>query len=334
MTARKVSIGALLGSSQAMAKIRAFARRAARVDAPVLILGETGTGKSLLARAIHQSGRRSCGPFVAVNCAGIPDSLFESEFFGHRRGAFTGASEERRGFLEQSRGGSLFLDEVGELSVSQQAKLFMALEEGEIRPLGGEQPLKVDVRFVAATSRNLVREMREGEFRRELFHRLAVLTCHIPPLRERREDVPVLTRRIIRDLARRHGREPVRLSPDGLAYLEARPWPGNVRELAHLLEATIILSDEEDLSAAVLEATGDMAGDPDALLQQQPKSPEFPKPPPGARYSFPGSEAEEREVIRAALVRCRGNKSQAARALGMARNTLRHKLRQYDLDRE
>jgi DNA-binding NtrC family response regulator len=316
-----------------MAKVRAFARRAARVDAPVLILGETGTGKSLLARAIHQSGQRASGPFVAVNCAGIPESLFESEFFGHHRGAFTGASEARRGFLEQSRGGSLFLDEVGELSVPQQAKLLMALEEGEIRPLGGEKPLKVDVRFVAATSRNLVREMREGEFRRELFHRLAVLTCHIPPLRERREDVPLLTRRIIRDLTRRHGREPVRVSPDGLAFLESRPWPGNIRELAHLLEATIILTDEGILSAALLEATERLAGDPDGNCHEEPKSPETLEALAGTRYSFPGSEAEEREVIRAALARYRGNKSQTARALGMARNTLRHKLRQYDLDR-
>ena len=187
MASDGVSIGSLLGSSQAMEGVRTFARKASQVNVPVLILGETGTGKSLLGRVIHRESPRAPRPYLAINCAGIPDSLFESEFFGHQRGAFTGARDGRRGLLEQAQGGTLFLDEVGELSVPQQAKLLTALEDGEVRRLGGEGTVRVDVRILAATSRDLAREMMEGGFRRELFHRLAVLTCRIPALRARPE---------------------------------------------------------------------------------------------------------------------------------------------------
>ena len=183
MGQREVSLTSLLGSSRAMVGVRDFAKRASRVEVPVLILGETGTGKSLLGRVIHRESRRREGPFQAVNCAGVPDTLFESEFFGHQKGAFTGAREGRKGFLEQAQGGSLFLDEVGELSVLQQAKLLTALEEGEIRRLGGEGTTRVDVRVLTATGRDLPGEIRAGRFRRDLFHRLAVLICHLPPLR-------------------------------------------------------------------------------------------------------------------------------------------------------
>jgi DNA-binding NtrC family response regulator len=338
-----VSIGSLLGSSQAMVRVRAFGRRAAQVNVPVLILGETGTGKSLLGKAIHQESSRAPGPYLAINCAGIPDSLFESEFFGHQRGAFTGAREGRRGILEQAQGGSLFLDEVGELSVPQQAKLLTALEEGEIRRLGGEGTVRVDVRVLAATSRDLAQEMREGGFRRELFHRLAVLTCHIRPLRARREDVPLLARRFFRKHQERHGRPPTPLSPETLRYLEAQSWPGNVRELSHLLEAALILSEDGALEVEALRAAGAMAegggetqgsrlgrGDGSSKTGSTVVEISEKEEAPGIRrYAFFGSEDEEREVIRSALTRVRGNKSRAARELGMARNTLRQKLRKY-----
>jgi DNA-binding NtrC family response regulator len=312
-----------------MERVRTFARRAARVNVPVLILGETGTGKSLLGKVIHRESSRTSGPYLAINCAGIPDSLFESEFFGHQRGAFTGAREGRRGILEQAQGGSLFLDEVGELTVSQQAKLLMALEDGEIRRLGGEGTVKVDVRVLAATSRDLPREMREGGFRRELFHRLAVLTCHIPPLRARREDVPLLARRLLRKHQDRHGCPFALLSPDTLRYLEDQPWPGNVRELSHLLEAALILSEGGVLEVNALQAAGAMSDGGEENSGE--KGPDPKGPPEAQRYAFLGSEDEEREAIRSALDRARGNKSRAARELGMARNTLRQKLRKYAL---
>ena len=315
------------------------------MNVPVLILGETGTGKSLLGKVIHLESSRSGGPYLAINCAGIPDSLFESEFFGHQRGAFTGAREGRRGILEQAQDGSLFLDEVGELSVPQQAKLLTALEEGEIRRLGGEGTVRVDVRVLAATSRDLSREMREGGFRRDLFHRLAVLTCHLPPLRARTDDIQPLARRLLRRHQERHGRPPAPLSPEALRYLEAQSWPGNVRELSHLLEAALILSEGVVLRVEALQAAEAMAEEgegtpPDRLEKDHGGSgPGYPtiasseeeKTPEIKRYAFLGGEEEEREVIRCALTRVRGNKSRAARELGMARNTLRQKLRKYGL---
>ncbi len=337
-----VSIRSLLGCSQAMERVRSFAVKAAQVNVPVLILGETGTGKSLLGKVIHQESPRATSDFLALNCAGIPDSLFESEFFGHQRGAFTGAREARKGLMEQADGGSLFLDEVGELSVVQQAKLLTALEEGEIRRLGGEGMVKVDVRILAATSRNLARELRGGGFRRELFHRLAVLTCRIPPLRERREDVSLLARRLLKSHQRRHGLGRDSLSEEALRYLEAQSWPGNVRELSHRLEAALILSDRGAPDVEALAAAKAMAEARDdrwepveveglVALRGGPGASMSNKTPGGGRYSFLGSEAEEREAIHGALARARGNRTRAAQDLGMARNTLRKKLREYGL---
>ncbi len=342
----RTSFGSLLGSSQAMEKVRAFARRAAQVNAPVLILGETGTGKSLLGRVIHGQSPRAASPYLAINCAGIPDTLFESEFFGHQRGAFTGARDGRKGFIEQAQRGTLFLDEIGELSTAQQAKLLTALEEGEIRRLGGEGVLQVDVRVLAATSRNLSREMGSGAFRRDLFHRLAVLVCHIPPLRERREDVPLLIRRFVDKFQTRHHRPPTQVPSNSIQYLQERPWPGNVRELAHILEAAMILSEKLSLDLEAIRAAEAMtqegceeperpfgAGSPPREPEQQGKGgwPEVSKAG-RSRYSFNGTADEEREAILSALARCRGNKSRAAEELGMSRNTLRQRLTRYRLE--
>lgn len=331
-----VSIESLLGSSQAMAGVRDFARKAARVRAPVLILGETGTGKSLLGKIIHMEGRRASSPFVAVNCAGIPDTLFESEFFGHQRGAFTGAREGRKGILEQAQGGTVFLDEVGELSVAQQAKLLMSLEEGEVRRLGGEGVVRVDVRVLSATSRSLPRAMKEGLFRRDLFHRLAVLTCLMPPLRERKQDIPLLARRFLRAHQMRHGFLPGALAPESLDYLRDKPWPGNIRELSHLLEAALILGNGEPPGVSALRAAEVMAQAPEEAAAQVADEPTARDaregPPRSGRYSFLGDEDQERAEIRKALVAARGNRSRAARNLGMARNTLRQKIRKYGMD--
>lgn len=351
----EVRLADLLGSSRAMEEIRDFVRKAARVYAPVVILGETGTGKSLLGRIIHAESHRGRGPYQAVNCAGIPDSLFESEFFGHQRGAFTGASAGRRGLLEQAHGGTLFLDEVGELTVGQQAKLLTALEEGEIRRLGGEGVRRVDVRILAATSRDLAGEMRRGRFRRDLFHRLSVLSCRLPPLRDRKGDIVALARRFLHRHQRRHGFPEHPLPDDGRAFLQSLPWPGNIRELSHFLEAALILSagavltreglegarrtlgagPEETPGPPAREGERDAEGEEDGFVSEGEKdgpSPGRKRSEPPARYSFSGTPEEEREVIRRALGRNRGNKSRTARELGMARNTLRSKLRGYGLD--
>jgi DNA-binding NtrC family response regulator len=337
----EAGIGSLLGSSPAMAGVREFALRAARVNVPVLILGETGTGKSLLGKVIHAESPWAPGPYQAVNCAGIPETLFESEFFGHQRGAFTGAREGRKGLLEQAQGGSLFLDEVGELSVSQQSKLLTALEDGEIRRIGGEGTIRVHVRIMAATARNLRRDLRTGEFRRDLFHRLAVLTCHLPPLRAHRDDIPLLASRFLGRHQRRHGYPLIPLPRESMASLERQAWPGNIRELSHRLEAALVLSGGEELVAEALEAARgfDSGGTaeteslsfPEDLVDSRGVSPSQERGGEPRRYSFLGDPEEERELLKDALARCNGNKSRAARELGMARNTLRSKLRRYGL---
>jgi DNA-binding NtrC family response regulator len=334
MAGEKTSIGTLLGSGQAMREIRVFARKAAQVNVPVLILGETGTGKSLLGKIIHRESARASSPYLPINCAGIPDSLFESEFFGHQKGAFTGAGSNRRGILEQAQSGSLFMDEIGELSSQQQAKLLTALEDGEIRRLGGERAVKVDVRIMAATSRDLPGEVKEGRFRRDLFHRLAVLVCRIPPLRDRKEDIPLLARRLLRKHGEKHSRPDAILSPEVLSYLEVQAWPGNIRELSHLLEAALIMSEGDTFTVDDLRALGTLTGESVSSSQEKVGKPGTlagRSVPKGRRYTFPGTADQEREAIQAALARSRGNKSRAARELGMARNTLRAKLRGYGL---
>ena len=305
----------LVGESPAMEEVRRFLRLAAGVDAPVLLTGETGTGKSLVARILHHRGSRARGPMVSVNCAGIPESLFESELFGHERGAFTGAHQTRKGLFELAEGGTLFLDEVGDLPRSQQAKLLAVLEEREIRRVGGSQPIRVDVRVVSATSRNLPDALGDERFRRDLFHRLAVLRLTLPPLRERSEDIPVLADHILERVARKHGWSPPRPGAGVEEYLRDRSWPGNVRELAHVLEAGLILAQGRALERTHLVAA---AG--------------FGSSAPSERYSFYGSREEERELIRRTLERCKGNKSRAARELGMSRNTLRSRIRRFDLE--
>ena len=340
------------GASAQAEAMRAFGRRAAAVDAPVLLTGESGTGKGLLARAIHEASGRGRRAFVAVNCAGVPETLFESHFFGHDRGAFTGAQQLHRGLFEQADGGTLFLDEVAELPLALQAKLLTALEDGEIRRLGSERVLRVSPRLVAAAGCDLPDAVRRRAFRRDLYHRLLVLTYQLPPLRERAGDIRLLAQEFLDGAARRYGVPARVVEGPALERLQTYAWPGNVRELAHAMEAALLACDAprillRNLPAAVREPRGDAvaaAFDVSAgYLASAPSAVGPAHAPPAAngalagpvsprargfRYSFLGSAHEERRRIAAALEACRGNKTRAAEMLGMARNTLRAKLRE------
>lgn len=292
---------AILGKSVAAAAIRSFGERAADVDASVLLTGESGTGKGVLARAIHQASARRRAPFIAVNCAGIPGSLFESEFFGHTRGAFTGAQQGHRGLFEQAHGGTLFLDEIGELPFPLQAKLLTALEDREFRRVGGEQPVRVDCRIIAATGVDLEQAVQARRFRRDLYHRLLVLSYRLPALREREGDAELLAHSALGTYCGRYERYIRGFAPAALSLIRGHPWPGNVRQLSHAVEA------------AVLAATGstiELCDFPETVIGR----------------TTPVSAYDEREALLEALRRTRGNRTHAARALGIARNTLRARL--------
>ena len=309
---------AILGDSDAAVEMRAFGRLAARVDAPVLLTGESGTGKGILAHAIHRTSARAAYPFVAVNCAGVPASLFESEFFGYVRGAFTGAVQARRGLLEQAHRGSLFLDEVGELSCGLQAKLLTALELGEFRRLGAESTVRTDARLIAATSADLEQAVQRGDFRIDFYHRLLVLSFRLPPLRDRGADIVLLARHYLECFARQHHRPVCALHESTLQTLQRLAWPGNVRQLAHTIEAATLVCDSAVLMPEHLPQrllTDNIDGDVAA-----------------PRYSFFGGRAAERDRILAALRKHRGNRTRAARALGMARNTLRARIAALRID--
>jgi len=336
-----VGFEAILGASEEADSIRDSGRRAAGVDATVLITGESGTGKGLLARAIHAASARARMPFVAVNCASIPESLFEAEFFGHARGAFTGAQASRRGLLEQADRGSLFMDEVGELEPSLQAKLLTAIEDREFRRLGAERPVQVDARVIAATGVDLEQAVERGAFRRDLFHRLTVLRIHLPPLRERSGDVDVFAAHYLEVSTRRY-RRPIRSFDErALSLIRSYDWPGNIRELANAVEAAVLACDGPRIGPAHLpegvrsvrssapaggvgHARSDLSG------RGPSESPAGRSRADRPRYSHFGSEAEERRRIEEALRRWRGNKTRAARDLGMARNTLRGRLKRWE----
>ncbi len=294
----------LMGQSRAMTELRAAVARAAPAPFPVLIEGESGTGKELVAHALHEESPRHREPFSAINCATFSDELIEAELFGHAKGAFTGAVHARRGLLEATTGGTVFLDEVGELSPRAQAKLLRALQEGEIRKLGENQTRRLDLRIVAASNRGLVREAERGRFRRDLLYRLDVVHLQVPPLRDRPDDIEALTEHYWgRTLAQTRSR--ASLAPDTLALLAAHEWPGNVRELQNVLASLAVQAPEEG------EVGPDLlpAGFRRAIEQQRPTLAE-------ARRVF------DRGFVRAALARAGGRRSRAAKELGMSRQGL------------
>ncbi len=314
--------GALIGNAPAFRAAVNALEQAAPTAATVLLYGESGTGKELGARLVHDLSPRADGPFVPINCAAIPETILESELFGYEKGAFTGAVARKEGRFERAHGGTLFLDEVGEMSPSLQVKLLRVLQDGVVERLGGTQPVQVDARIVAATNKELATEVRAGRFREDLFYRLNVIAIRLPPLRERREDVPLLASAFLRRLSQKHGKALEGFTPAALAALEACPWPGNVRELEHAVERAVVLSrgglvDEADLPEAVRRS-----GSTDALI---PAPGAGPSPTLAIPLGTPMEEVE-RIVIRETLRQTRGDKTLAAQILGIAARTIYRKL--------
>ena len=317
---RSESEATLLGESPAMEQLRREIARVASTDARVLITGENGTGKELVASSIHRHSERSDSLLVEVNCAAIPEELIESELFGHVRGSFTGATEDRRGKFEEADGATLFLDEVGDMSARTQSKVLRALQEGRFTRVGGSKAISSDARVLSATNKNLTEEIRRGMFREDLFFRLAVVPLSVPPLRERREDIALLASHFLRQASLRFGRKPKSLSAAAVEALVGYRWPGNVRELKNLVERLMILCPSEDirredLPAEIAEGAPAAALPADAPLRD-------------ARDDF------ERRYILASLRRHRGNVSRTADALQVERSNLYRKLRGYGIEVE
>ncbi|MGC4011792.1 MAG: sigma 54-interacting transcriptional regulator [Pseudomonas sp.] len=316
----KYSFGHFIGTSVASLEVKRRARRGAASEAPILLLGETGTGKELLAHAIHASSPRADKPFVSLNAAAIPETLLEAEFFGTAPGAFTGADRKgRAGKLQIAQGGTLFLDEIGDMPLPLQSKLLRVLQEKEFEPVGSNEVLRSDIRLIAATSIDLDAAVREGRFRADLFYRINVLPIEIPPLRERLEDLPALCEAILDGL--RDDRQTLyELNADGLALLARHAWPGNVRELRNLLERTVLLGDRPQIDAAALRsALGELQPLPAASTT------------PGTRLAegqdfYAARDAFERELIANTLAEHAGNVDAAAQRLGLGRSTLYKKM--------
>jgi two-component system response regulator PilR (NtrC family) len=308
----------LVGHAPCTEALRQAILRVSRTQAPVHIYGETGTGKELVARLIHQSGNRREGPFVPVNCGAIPQELVESELFGHRRGAFTGAVADNPGLIRSAEGGTLFLDEIAELPPATQVKLLRVLQDKEVRPVGGQQETAVDVRFISATHRRLDAEVAAGRFREDLYYRLVVIEIEVPPLRERREDIPELCASI---LARLGTPAPLRVSPEALAVLSTHTFAGNVRELENILERASTLADGETIEARHI-----------VLRERSPGGAPPPKAARDAALPLPRYlEGLERERLAEALASCGGNRSEAARRLGLTPRQLRYRLKKLGL---
>jgi len=316
----------LLGRSPAMDTLRSLIRKVARTQATVLIQGESGTGKELVARAFYRESPRANAPFIKVNCAAVPENLIESEFFGHERGAFTGALTKREGRFELAHGGTILLDEISEISPAVQAKLLRVLQERELERVGGSRTIKVDVRVIATTNRNLEESVAKKEFRQDLFFRLNVVPVSVPPLRERREDIPVLATEFMRRLGRKHGVHVKGFTDTAWRVLHDHSWPGNVRELQNVVERAVIMCGDngmlepEHLGLAVNFSpapAGAVAGAGGATAGS-------------AAGDFPTLAALEEKHIFAALDYCKGNRTQAAKLLAVSIRTLRNKLHEYN----
>ena len=306
----------LIGRSPAMENLRALIRKVARTQATVLIQGESGTGKELVSRAIFRESPRATQPFIKMNCAAVPENLIESEFFGHEKGAFTGAMNKREGRFELAHGGTILLDEISEISPQVQAKLLRVLQEREFERVGGNRTIKVDVRVIATTNRDLQQSVDKKEFRQDLFFRLNVVPVFVPPLRERREDIPVLANEFMRRLARKHGVHVKGFTDESLKLLLAHNWPGNVRELQNVVERAVILCSENGM----IEAEHLGLGNAPTINGHNGH---------GLGDQMTLAHAEKIHIF-AVLDHCKGNRTQAAKALNVSVRTLRNKLAEYN----
>jgi DNA-binding NtrC family response regulator len=321
----------LIGSGPAMAQVFETVRKVAETDLTVLVRGESGTGKELVAQALHQRSSRRARPFVAVNCAAISRELVESELFGHEKGAFTGADARRVGKFESAHGGTIFLDEIGDMPPATQAKVLRVLQERKLERVGGNRPVEVDVRVVAATHRDLEREVRAGGFREDLYYRLKVVEVELPALRERPADVPALVNHFLDELARRLDRPKMPIAPDALARLARHPWPGNVRELRNVVEQAAVLAASDAIQEADLRLPAETAGDATPRAEGDTSSEQ--------KRSFSAAKREavvdfERSYLLSALRANGGNVSRTAAAIGMVRQSLQQKIRELGLRAE
>ncbi len=321
----------MLGDSPAIQELRGTISKLARSQAPVYISGESGVGKELVARLIHEQGPRAVGPFVPVNCGAIPSELMESEFFGHKKGSFTGAQTDKDGLFQTAHGGTLFLDEVAELPIHMQVKLLRVIQEKAVRPIGGRAEVPVDVRILSATHKNLAKLVEGNQFRQDLFYRINVIELRVPPLRERREDVPKLAGRVLERLAGDNGQATAKLTPEALAALLQYSFPGNVRELENVLERAVALCENNTIKPADLRLTSaaQPAAAAAARIEEDPEE-------DGGEAGDGGLDSYisnlEREAIMKALQETRYNKTAAAKKLGITFRALRYKLKKLGID--
>ncbi|WP_329604900.1 sigma-54-dependent transcriptional regulator [Spartinivicinus ruber] len=315
----------LLGDSKAIKQLRKQVIKLARSQAPVYISGESGSGKELVARLIHEEGARADAPFIPVNCGAIPSELMESEFFGHKKGSFTGAVNDKPGLFQAANGGTLFLDEVADLPISMQVKLLRAIQEKSIRPVGTENEIKVDIRILSATHKELNQLVNEGNFRQDLFYRINVIELKVPPLRERPEDIPLLAQHFLNKIANSCDLTPPHLSREALATLKNYAFPGNVRELENTLERAFTLCEEDIIQRDDLKLSDTETSNPLALQATTP-------PPGGVSSLEDYLEDLERKAIVQALEDTRWNKTAAAKKLGITFRALRYRLKKLDLE--
>lgn len=325
----RVRLAQMLGKSGAMQKVFELITKVQSTKTSVLVTGESGTGKELVARALHTEGQRRDAPFVAVNCGAIPEELMESELFGHKKGAFTGAIADKRGLFAEASGGTLFLDEIGELSTSLQVKLLRALQERRIKPVGANEELDVDVRVVAATNRELEEEVGRGAFRADLYYRLNVIEIRLPPLRHRREDIPLLAEHFVRRFALDQGKSIAGISPAAQAQLDEHDFPGNIRELENMMERAVALSDGPRVEADVLPALRSRRPAIAAIAATESAT----LPDDGVDLDRVIADLE-RDYVQAALARAHGVRKKAASLLGISFRSFRYRLQKLGLEKE
>ncbi len=315
----------IIGQSPSMKRIFQIVEKVARSDTTIMLNGETGTGKGLFARAIHECSQRAGRPFVQINCGATPEGLLESEFFGYRRGAFTGAHTDKPGKFELAKGGTIFLDEIGDMSPDLQVKVLRVLEEGEFERVGGNETIRTDARFIAATHRDLEEEVQKGNFREDLFYRLYVIPIVLPPLRERRSDIPFLVNHFLLEYAEKNNKPPIKVSEAAAKLLVAYDWPGNVRELRNLVERLVVLKDDPLLVPDDL---------PEKLRRHTAGTVRAGTPAAGEGISFNTAVSEfEKALILSALEKADWVKNKAAQLLNVKRTTLVEKIKRYNLEK-